>query len=229
MSINGIGMNGDEHMIKKICLVFISVSIITGLILAFVYREKKYDSMDNSICYSAVVTGIDDAEITALDNDYEIMLDESDIIVAVTALSNRTKKDNTVLTEVSIKKIYKGTLAEDTIYIYEPVEIIKVDKEYNIYFTTSAYVLMEPNNDYLLFLKIDHKPQEYKLSPLEESSYLLTNETLGKYPINRCTKYSEIEESVVFSQVESLALLSNNQELIDVYERCYKRAMREFN
>jgi hypothetical protein len=215
-------------MKRMVWIYLIGVTLVLGVVLALVQHFREYETVTNSTCLYASVAGIDDDKIVLESHAYEDMIEQSDIIISVSVEDERTKKNNAILTKVLVSEIYKGSLSDDYIYIYEPVDIIRAQDSHSIYGTSSAYTLMQTHETYLLFLKFNKMPDGYRYTQLEQKSYLLAHQVLGKYPLSQELTFSDIETPVEFSEVKDLSLLSQDPELIATYKDCYNKAMRSY-
>lgn len=144
--------------------------------------------------------------------DCETMIAESDLVAIITATNERILASQCVKTKIMIDYIFKGDCLEKEVFIYEPVNLYYHNSPGNtpqnfVLYDSPGYVLMQPDEQYLLFLKND--------SSLE--CYTISNVIFGKYAI----KFSDdapFECPVPFSNVQAHDILAASHDLAGKYQ-----------
>lgn len=158
-------------------------------------------------------------------NDFVKIKDSSDLILKVKATSDKKVLNQTLLTKVQVKKIYKGLdYIKDIslVYIYEPCLI-----EYTGIATMQGYNFMNNNSEYILFLKKLKVPKGYKMSEKEKISFMITNPKWSKFNMDSiksedATILNYENNKIPYSSVKKYNQFFLQQKDIDNYKKIKK-------
>lgn len=230
-------------MMKRRYYLIVWVSLISIAIgWGLIYRNSfYYQDVSTAICEEAVVMTMNDdywwteKQMRSKYMPYSSLKEmaiKSDSIAIVTAIDERIKKDDCILTKFEINNVLKGSFNERFCYIYEPVEIFMSNKgEHFMYASPCGYALMTLGERYLVFLESKEQPQGYIYkNNIEENSYLLVNFSFGKYPLKQLSTdeiFAKIytKENPSFVQVKDMPLLCSNDEILNLYAIWWEEAI----
>ena len=182
-----------------------------------------YSNNEESIYFNNSINSLDELE------------KNSDLIVKVQSLNDSILFYNSIETPVKIIDIYSSNdnlKKGDIIYIQEPVSISYLKNMENIT-SIRGYVLMNPDQEYILFLKHLDKVDGYKYKNNEEITYLPVSTRFGKYCKEESPKYIDplqIDSGEIYYRdfKNSSAVFIDNEELmkynsvsLQVYDKYY--------
>lgn len=128
--------------------------------------------------------------ITDLENN-------SNLVVRIEALDERSFKTKTLLTKCKIKEVYKGEtslLKNDYIYIYEPANFTF---SYKSFISVNGYNYMKSNNEYIVFLNPLKVPQDYSKSNIDLLSFTFINSSFSKFLVNTDSRTIYIDKDTL--------------------------------
>lgn len=182
-----------------------------------------YSNNEESIYFNNSINSLDELE------------KNSDLIVKVQSLDDSILFYNSIETPVKIIDIYSSNdnlKKGDVIYIQEPVSISYLENMENIT-SIRGYVLMNTDQEYILFLKHLDKVDGYKYKNNEEITYIPVSTRFGKYCKEEKPKFidqSQIDSGEIYYRdfKNSSAVFIDNEELIkynsvslQVYDKYY--------
>lgn len=210
---------------RKICIFLVVVIIIAGMATAVSFRKSIPPIIDVS----------DDAlaeyRVSMLQNIYEIapppeakgLIEASDVVVRVRPTGRREAHRLEVLSQVVIDSIFKNDTAltpGETIFVYEPVSIIRLPEERRISIYGNRN-LMQLNRSYLLCLKFFRQPNGYEYAERETKTYVFTDQYNSLFSFQPESEVyilpSGAKEFPTFSEVQRHDILSGSQQDIDDY------------
>lgn len=202
--------------IRKIIWLIIIIILIGAFMLAFNVRNSFIKDTDINLY-------INDKDIlyTLYEHEEDVTKDfirnekistlkelekTSSLIVRVKIDNSAPREiyEGATLTKANIKEVFKGKLDKDSIYLFEPFDVITYDpvKIYSL----DGYNLMGKDSEYILFLK-DMKDSNY--TP-DDTIYMPTTTLLSKFTINdkivkstgRNLKYNIVKNSDIITDNE---------------------------
>lgn len=183
----------------------------------------KYSNIEDSTYFNNSINSLDELE------------KNSDLIVKVKSLNDSMLFYNSIETPVKIIDVYSGNdnlKKGDIIYVQEPVSISYLKDMENIT-SVQGYILMNSNQEYLLFLKHLDKVDGYKYKNNEEITYLPVSTRFGKYCKEETPKFidsSKIDSGEIYYGdlknssgifVENDELVKYNSITLQVYDKYY--------
>ena len=136
--------------------------------------------------------------------------------VKVDDSASREMYEETTLTKVIIKEVFKGELDQNSIYVFEPFDCYNEDNLLYLY-SLDGYNIMNKNSEYILFLR-EIKDSNYTS---DDSIYMPTTTLLSKYSINdkmlELNNVKLINNQVKYYNVKNLDIISDNSENIEKY------------
>ena len=147
--------------------------------------------------------------------NYDDLYHSADVIVQVSVPEDgkRLKFCNSVLSQVKVKKQFKGTVESDVIDVFEPVIVGKED-----IYSVGSYTLMVDGCDYILFLK--------KLTDSHYSKnkfvYLPTTTAFSKYQCNNNKAVGEIKQikenaQYLYSDIMKFDMVTKSKEIYEKF------------
>jgi hypothetical protein len=145
---------------------------------------------------------------------------KSDVIVRVKADVDRLNYMRAILTGTDVLDVYKGNDVKkgEHIYIFEPSNFFG-----STYFVTGGYNIMNPGQEYILFLKHLKIPEGYRYKGKEAVSFITISTYYGKYPATKVGTVSQINESIAdkktitYNEVKYYDLITANKDIIAKY------------
>lgn len=219
-------------MFKKNVLFLCTVIVL--VLLSLIYGIKTSASFNNNTNVSAILKKSNNIHVSIMNNPkfsskyfnnaintLDDLISKSDLVVKVKVESDRTNYNQAVLSRVIIKQIFKGNEAKngDNIFIYEPSNFIVGNVSFLCF---DGYTLMQPQYEYILFLKHLEIPKGYNYSGKEQISYLPVSSIYGKYKISNNPEYKVINTSannnLKYKEVENMDLIASNNDVLNKYK-----------
>lgn len=167
-----------------------------------------------------------------LNNIGKHMEEISTHIVKVKFNGNRRIVKGAILNEVDVEERYKGE-CPDKIYVYENMSIMNPVEGVGSITTNKGYLPMIKGKEYLLYLKKQDFMKDYKFMDNQDSSYFITNEFLGKYPLddskdNYLVRKLEYGENIHYSEVVGKERFFDSTELLNYYLEERENAIKKY-
>ncbi len=155
-------------------------------------------------------------------NNLGQLKDKSDLIVKVKPTPERINYLQAVKTRVQVVDAYDTPALQkgDEIYVYEPSAF-----RFS-YTTTGGYNLMEPEQEYTLFLKKLQVPDGYEYKGDEAITYVPVSTTFAKYPAKGGNNTKLVEEKTTYAQVKSYDILTKDQAVLDRYNALKQEVLK---
>lgn len=217
--------------------IAIELSILIACILyALLFRSQlDWKEVDTETIDRLIVVGVDDDWWTGEEksnyiefDSFDKMVENSDLIVKASPTGKQTLDNGCFLTEVYVTQCYKGKLATNYIYVYEPVDIYEYNNEL-AYSTPCGYILMQSNHDYYLFLQPYQQPKGYIYSDVEANSYLLVNQSFGKYPDKITEQKKTVQFPVDFGSIKGNNLLFASGQIYESYLEWFESCLNKYS
>ena len=165
----------------KIYSAVIILSMLAFIYMACIQRASWHEVIINQELLDGyqIMNSVDFTTKQAAPSLSELV-GESQIIVEVEGTDNHEELEYTILSEVRVKKVYKGDdlLVDKVIFIYE---LFYINNNNSYVISDGGYMLMQPNTSYILFLNFYEKPEGYKYTEKDKNTYLLSKVHFGKY------------------------------------------------
>ena len=146
----------------KIYSAVIILSMLAFIYMACIQRASWHEVIINQELLDGyqIMNSVDFTTKQAAPSLSELV-GESQIIVEVEGTDNHEELEYTILSEVRVKKVYKGDdlLVDKVIFIYE---LFYINNNNSYVISDGGYMLMQPNTSYILFLNFYEKPEGYK-------------------------------------------------------------------
>ncbi|MGL4873920.1 MAG: hypothetical protein ACRC30_04635 [Clostridium sp.] len=154
-------------------------------------------------------------EFKSIDEIYN----NSDLVIKGELSGKRKVLDGVVLSELSVKKTYKGECNE-LIYIYEPVAIVGKNSGYVV--LNDGYLPMIENREYIVALNEENFSSEFKFIKGQNSSYRISDNVMGKFPISIDNNSFEINELLgenvnYYTEAVDKEHIFKDQEMLNFY------------
>lgn len=214
--------------IRKLIWMIIIIILLGVFLLAFNIRQSFIKDTDinlytnnKDISYMSVEFEEDITKSFTKNKDIlklEQLEKISPIIVKVKVddSASREMYEETTLTKVIIKEVFKGELDQNSIYVFEPFDCYNEDNLLYLY-SLDGYNIMNKNSEYILFLR-EIKDSNYTS---DDSIYMPTTTLLSKYSINdkmlELNNVKLINNQVKYYNVKNLDIISDNSENIEKY------------
>lgn len=143
----------------------------------------------------------------------------SDLVIKGELTGKRKVLDGVVLSELSVKKIYKGQCNE-LIYVYEPISIVGKSSGYVV--INDGYLPMLEDKEYILLLNKENFSDEFKFIKGQDSSYKISDNLMGKFPVNidnNSFKINKLPEENINYYTEAInkEYIFKNEDMLNFY------------
>ena len=211
-------------IIISIAIVFIGaiIGVVTRMSYQNVSEQLPSENLDNA--FVSYLT--DDSKWNLIPTNLTDLLQNSDLVVRVIATDESEVQELCMLTKVTILDVYQGDsgLVGDQVAVYEPASFEYI---YEAYFITyDGYMLMQPDNEYILFLKSVAYPNDPFNKDFTDQTYYPCSCKFAKYSLSNTEKIDIIElddivydsSELSFKDIKNYTFLSNNFEDKKLYE-----------
>lgn len=193
-------------------IIFIILSIILSLLLAIATRLsikkityadiKEINNKFQYQPYEDLLQTNDSFVELSLENNIDVF-EISNYIIKGIASGERELLDGVILVEIKVLQSFKGDIKENTIYIYEPVNI---NYRRNKYIGTfEGYNLIKDGKEYIFCLNDLKENPNHNYSQTEENRYIYTNPSIGKFEMNfNADSYPIYENQNAYKQPQSM-------------------------
>jgi hypothetical protein len=183
------GMLNKNYLFCIIVFVIFSFSAIYGIVTRLSFNDNTHvgSILKNTDHISVSLKENNDYSSLYFNNninDLENLINESDLIIKATVDTDRKNFNKSVLSKICIKDIYSISNFKrgDYIYVYEPSNFIVGNVNFSCF---NGYTLMQPDYEYILFLKHLKTPPHYQYKSNEQISFTLVSSIYGKYKLSK--------------------------------------------
>ena len=181
-------------MIKKICIWLSVLLFAIGIAASILFNVNtpRLNATEKQLDVFPIVLSAGEQlpEEYMYENigSIEDMIEESSNIVHVTATDDINIDRTNVYRRVVVNSSYKGNARGD-IYVYEPCHINLHRDAVNNYTLTYGYNLMQPGEEYILFLRDIGQPErDFHYAKTKQNAFLIANGAFGKYMVGNVGK-----------------------------------------
>ncbi|NKF07209.1 hypothetical protein J1C67_11495 [Clostridium gasigenes] len=205
-----------------------AICLLIGIKVRGSIKDLEYKDVSNQAGeYSYNIRGnTNDVKNLSLDKIKDELENESDVIVTGSFTGKRKMIKESVLSEVSILKTYKGDTKLKNIYIYEPVfSYLFIDGPFKgSVISEGGYGLMNEGKEYLLFLKEESNSPEFGYLKKSDKAFTYVNNEFGKL----CIEYDKNDYKVVkenkdgkdrYNEFKGYEQVISNEEVFDFYNQ----------
>ena len=159
--------------------------------------------------------------------DFAMLRESSDLVARVGNPRNHTVYDMGVLTEVTVKEVYKGdqALAGESVYIHEPSSVNPYGQHPSV-LVNGGYLFMQEGGEYIVFLTFYEQPEGYAYTARDRATYLLTAQQFGKYPLElnlpETVDYGETAGALTYGEIAQYSLFTQEKGTVALFQKLYE-------
>ncbi|SDY59100.1 hypothetical protein [Lachnobacterium bovis] len=213
-----------------IIVVLILLSMVAGVVVRNSYTGFK------NIKELSKVKNINEFRMSCGDNDEELLnsnvktiddvANKSDLIVKVKISDEKIIEDADIKTKVKVEKIIKSDGRNikkgDDIYIYEMIDISKVDDSF---MTSAKYNYLDTGKEYYLCLNSLKTIKGYKKSEEEKKTYMYSTNYYSVYSASKEQKVVKLSKKKIYNveykyrDLKDQVILTSDKNVVDDYNK----------
>lgn len=213
-----------------IIVVLILLSMVAGVVVRNSYTGFK------NIKELSKVKNINEFRMSCGDSDEELLnsnvktiddvANKSDLIVKVKISDEKIIEDADIKTKVKVEKIIKSDGRNikkgDDIYIYEMIDISKVDDSF---MTSAKYNYLDTGKEYYLCLNSLKTIKGYKKSEEEKKTYMYSTNYYSVYSASKEQKVVKLSKKKIYNEeykyrdLKDQVILTSDKKVVDDYNK----------
>lgn len=213
-----------------IIVVLILLSMVAGVVV-----RNSYTGFKNTKELSKV-KNINEFRISCGDSDEELLnsnvktiddlANKSDLIVKVKISDEKIIEDADIKTKVKVEKIIKSDGRNikkgDDIYIYEMIDLSKVDDSF---MTSAKYNYLDTGKEYYLCLNSLKTIKGYKKSEEEKKTYMYSTNYYSVYSASKEQKVVKLSKKKIYNEeykyrdLKDQVILTSDKNVVDDYNK----------
>lgn len=230
-----------KKLYKRFDIILILLLIIVLLVVSqktkssFQVTNLESETEINLMDFQVYNSNVNDIYYNKIDNA-DTIFNESPIIAKVKMTNEREYLNQCILSTVDIVKVYKNTTninLTNEMYIYEPTDVRSNEL---VMYTTNGYIPMISDNEYIVFLTPLKVPDGYRMSSVEEKSFMFYNAEMGKVSVNKLEPYitGEFDLTQMINNLVSYKDLINYDVILDeskstTYKEFKEKVYKNYN
>ncbi len=213
-----------------VIVVLILLSMVAGVVVRNSYTGFK------NIKELSKVKNINEFRISCGDSDEELLnsnvktiddvANKSDLIVKVKISDEKIIEDADIKTKVKVEKIIKSDGRNikkgDDIYIYEMIDLSKVDDSF---MTSAKYNYLDTGKEYYLCLNSLKTIKGYKKSEEEKKTYMYSTNYYSVYSASKEQKVVKLSKKKIYNEeykyrdLKDQVILTSDKKVVDDYNK----------
>lgn len=213
-----------------VIVVLILLSMVAGVVVRNSYTGFK------NIKELSKVRNINEFRISCGDSDEELLnsnvktiddvANKSDLIVKVKISDEKIIEDADIKTKVKVEKIIKSDGRNikkgDDIYIYEMIDLSKVDDSF---MTSAKYNYLDTGKEYYLCLNSLKTIKGYKKSEEEKKTYMYSTNYYSVYSASKEQKVVKLSKKKIYNEeykyrdLKDQVILTSDKKVVDDYNK----------